>query len=81
MTEAWFSKPVRIAIGVFGDERNVSSARQALQVLDSRWPDAGAPKYREARHFCQRAVNGDDNAEHARDCFVEAARQARVLVE
>ncbi len=81
MTEGWFSKPVRIAIGVFGDEHNVSSARQALHALDSLWPDPGAPKFREARHFCLRALNGDDNAEHARGCFIEAAREARVLVE
>src|SRR5690606_3820635 len=57
MTEGWFSKPVRIAIGVFGDEHNVSSARQALHALDSLWPDPGAPKFREARHFaCARSM-------------------------
>ena len=81
MTEGWFTKPVRIAIGVFGDEHNVLSARQALRVLDDRWPDAGAPKFKEARHFCQRAVNGDALAEHAHASFIEAAREARVLVE
>ncbi|MGN6142808.1 MAG: DUF982 domain-containing protein [Mesorhizobium sp.] len=81
MSEGWFTKPVAIAVGIVGDIHNVLSARQALDALNGRWPDAGAPKFSEARRLCQRVLNGGTTSEQAREAFVAAAREARILVE
>jgi len=82
MSEGWFTKPVAIAVGIVGDIHNVMSARQALDALNGRWPDAGAPKFSEARRLCQRVLNDSSHAaEQAREAFVAAAREARILVE
>jgi len=81
MFEGWFTKPVAIAVGIIGDIHNILSARQALAALEGHWPDAGAPKFSEARRLCQRVISGGTPADSAREAFVEAAREARILVE
>lgn len=81
MSEGWFSKPVPIAVGIVGDIHTVMSASQALMALNGRWPDAGAPKSSEARRLCQRVISGGVPADKAREAFVEAAREARILVQ
>ncbi len=45
MSEGWFTTPVAIAVGIVGDIHNVLSAKQALDALNGRWPDVGAPKF------------------------------------
>lgn len=81
MSEGWFSKTVQVAVGVLGDVRHISNARQAADLLINHWPDAGTPKYRDARRDCLAVINGTAPVEAAWRSFVEAAREARVLVE
>lgn len=79
--EGWFSKPVQISVGIFGDVRNVLSARQAVDMLTNHWHGGGTPKHREARHACLRAANGEGSVDTARESFIQAAREARILIE
>ncbi len=81
MNEGWFAKPVSVAIGITGEVRNVSSARQAMIILDHHWPGEGTAKFREARHICLDVVHETKPADFAREAFADAAREARILVE
>jgi hypothetical protein len=81
MNEGWFSKPVPVSEGIAGDIRHVSSARQAIAMLNGSWREQGSSKHRAALRACQGAVNGDLSAEIARIAFVDAAEEARVLAE
>lgn len=81
MKEAWFSKPVPVAIGVFGEIQNLCNAGQAVDLLAKHWRSAGSQKHLAALRLCKQALNGDVSAEVARDAFVDAAREAHVFVE
>jgi len=80
--EGWFSAPVEVAVGITGDVRYVSSARQATQLLTANWPTPGTPGHRAAHRACLAIINGDSkDIDRARAAFEEAAREARILVE
>jgi len=79
MDNGWFDRPVPISLGIIGDVYNVSSARQAVDILDHRWPDAGTAKYRDARFTCLQVLQGLKKPEAARRAFTEAAREAGIL--
>ncbi|TJW31473.1 MAG: DUF982 domain-containing protein [Mesorhizobium sp.] len=81
MNQGWFSRPVAVSVGIAGDIRNISNAQQAVELLKGHWRDAGSAKHGSALRACRRAMTGDVPAEVARDAFVEAAREAHVLVE
>ncbi|MER9067856.1 DUF982 domain-containing protein [Mesorhizobium sp. M0902] len=81
MNQGWFAKPVAVAVGIVGDIRNISNARQAVELLTTHWRDAGSAKHGLALRTCHRAMSDDRWTEAARDAFVEAAREAHVLVE
>ena len=81
MYDAWFSKPVAVATGISGDIRNLTNAREAVDLLNNRWRDGGSDKHRSALRACQQALNGNVPADIARDAFMEAAREAHMLVE
>ncbi|CAM5376898.1 hypothetical protein ATER59S_01670 [Aquamicrobium terrae] len=81
MHEGWFAEPVAITVGIVGDIHHISSARQAAALLTQHWPDAGTPKYRAARQACLAAVHGEKPPDVARAAFIEAAREARILVD
>ncbi|MCP9232661.1 DUF982 domain-containing protein [Mesorhizobium sp. LMG 17147] len=81
MNQGWFSKPVAVAVGIVGDIRNISNARQAVELLEAHWRDAGSAKHGLALRTCRRAMSDDRWTEAARDAFIEAAREAHVLVE
>jgi hypothetical protein len=81
MDDVWFSKPISVSVGITGTVRHVSSARQAIDLLKNHWPGAGTEKHRHAQHVCLEAINGLKKPEVAREAFVEAAREARILVE
>ncbi len=81
MHEGWFAEPVAVSVGIVGDIHHISSARQAVALLTQHWPGAGTPKHRAARQACLAAVQGDKLPEAARAAFLEAAREARILVD
>ena len=81
MSEGWFTKPVSVAVGITGHARYVMSARQAPALLAEHWPAKGTPKHRDALVACRDAQHGSKSADMARARFVEAALQARVLID
>lgn len=81
MYKAWFSKPVPVSTGIAGGIRNLSNAEQAVELLTNHWRDGGSVKHQAALRACRQAMNGGISADIARDAFVEAAREARILVE
>jgi hypothetical protein len=80
MNDGWFSASVPISVGIVGDIQHVLSARQAVNLLNGNWREQGSTKHRAALRECLGAMNGDTSAGVARRAFVEAAREARVLV-
>ena len=76
-----FKEPVQIAIGIAGDIRYVMNVRQAVDALQTNWPVEGSATYRNALLMCQKALHGNNDPDLARAAFVEAAREARILVE
>ncbi|AEH87793.1 DUF982 domain-containing protein [Mesorhizobium opportunistum] len=81
MQTAWFSKPVVVSVGVTGATRNLSNTQQAIELLTTHWRDAGSLKHQSALRACRRAASGDVPSDIAREAFVEAAREAHILVE
>lgn len=81
MYEAWFSSPVAVATGISGDIKNLSNANQAIDLLTNHWRSPGSPKHLTALRACRQALNGGIPADIARDAFVDAAREAHMLVE
>jgi hypothetical protein len=81
MYEAWFSRPVPVATGISGEIKNLSNANQAVDLLTKHWRSAGSQKHLAALRACRQAVNGGIAADVARDAFVDAAREAHILVE
>ncbi|MEI9407944.1 DUF982 domain-containing protein [Mesorhizobium salmacidum] len=81
MQTAWFSKPVVVSVGVTGTTRNLSNTQQAIELLTTHWRDAGSLKHQSALRACRRATSGDVPPDVAREAFVEAAREAHILVE
>ncbi|WP_315928971.1 DUF982 domain-containing protein [Mesorhizobium sp. SP-1A] len=79
MGEGWFSKPVSVAVGVAGNVRIVESAREAIKMLSENWRSQGSEKHKAATRACQAAVRGDTAPDVARQAFVDAAEEARVL--
>ena len=81
MKEGWFSSPVPVSEGFTGDIRYVSSARQAIAMLTGNWHGQGSAKHLAALRACQGAIHGHVSPARAREAFVEAADEARVLAE
>lgn len=81
MQTAWFSKPVVVSVGVAGATRNLFNTQQAIELLTTHWRDAGSPRHQSALRACRRATSGDVSPDIARDAFIEAAREAHILVE
>ncbi|MEP9396360.1 DUF982 domain-containing protein [Mesorhizobium sp. KR2-14] len=77
----WFDKPVPVSVGLTHDVRNISNARQALDILMNHWPSAGTQQHRDARQACLEVLRGERRPEDARKAFAEAARGAGILFE
>jgi hypothetical protein len=81
MQTVWFSRPVAVSVGIAGAIRNLSHTQQAVDLLTNQWRDAGSMKHQAALRACRRAMSGDVSPDIAREAFVEAAREAHILVE
>lgn len=81
MASSWFTKPVQVSVGVTGGIRIVETPDEAVELLVNHWRQGGSQKHQVALLDCRRAKAGDIATEIARQSFVEAAREARVLVE
>lgn len=81
MYEAWFSRSVPVATGIAGRIQHLSNATQAVDLLTKHWRGAGSQKHLAALRVCRQAMNGAISADVARDAFIDAAREAHMLVE
>jgi len=79
MSEKRFIKPVRIKLDTV---HVVRSTREAVDLLLSvHWPGERGPKHHEARNISLLALDGVRSTAEARHAFVEAAREAGILLE
>ena len=73
-----FSAPIHVT---FPGVSSVSSAKEAAQLLmDVRWPKPG-PRHRDATETCLKVLDGHRSTADAESAFVEAAREAGILVD
>lgn len=52
----------------------------ALILLIDEWPDMSGPAYVEARSSCRAVLDGRATSEAAREHFLQAAHEARLLL-
>lgn len=82
MQDHRFEEPVRVALG---RSRNtvytVERVAQAADILLNRWPTTTSKKHVAARKACLGALQGLKEAHLVRKAFVEAAKEADILVE
>jgi hypothetical protein len=50
-----------------------------MALLSANWRDPGSERYRAAKRACQEAMRGDISPEIARQAFIDAATEARML--
>ncbi|MGK6317697.1 DUF982 domain-containing protein [Neorhizobium sp. DT-125] len=79
MQTPW-TKPVVIAIGEPPVETTVSTTQSASWALIEDWPAEEGPALTRALAMCVGVLEQKNKPEEARDAFVEAAREAGVLV-
>ncbi len=74
---AW-GEPVKISMLVSG-RQTVEGPFAALIFLLDEWPDLRGPEYVRARSICRAAIAGRTSSEEARETFVLAAHEAKLL--
>lgn len=74
-----FHRPVTVQTGRIDRERIVVTTRDAAEVLLRDWPLESRKRAR-AMELCLSVIRGEKPPYVARRAFVEAAREARVLI-
>ncbi|NGN45317.1 DUF982 domain-containing protein [Mesorhizobium sp. CGMCC 1.15528] len=81
-TDVRFDSPVSIALGPSKNVMvNVVSASEAAEILFTRWPARRGRRHLEARKAAMAALEGLQQPAAFRHAFVEAAREAEILIE
>jgi len=75
----WHS-PVRIRIG-YGFPETIRNPREALSYLHYRWPAVDGNHYRQAKMLCTEALENRVPADTAREAFLRACVEAKMLDE
>jgi hypothetical protein len=76
-----FNRLVVIETRRIGQLRNVGSVTEAAECLvASDWPRPHGAQHRAASRACLRALAGEISPEAARRAFMEAAREAGILI-
>lgn len=75
-----FHKPVVIQPGRIDRDRVVTTVAEAAQILIHQWPAPKCEKRQAAMQACLDVIRGDRAPGHARLAFIDAAKQARILV-
>lgn len=70
--------PVLVRIG-YGSSEKVESPSDALHYLKHRWPHERGSHYARAISLCKTATEGLVPAEMAKEAFISAAIEARIL--
>jgi hypothetical protein len=82
MKQFHFDRPVCISFGKTGKTRLVHTVWEALKCLaNDKWPNRTGPMFEMADRALRGAVHWQVTAEEARQAFVDAALEARILVE
>lgn len=80
MRRTHFHKPVIIQPGRIDRDRVVTTVAEAARILIHQWPVPTCEKRRAAMQACLDVIKGDRMPGHARLAFIDAAKQARILV-
>ncbi len=70
--------PVYVRIG-YGASESVHGPNEALTYLEDRWPAERGPHYDRAHQTCQLATIRKRPGELAREAFIAAAIEARII--
>jgi hypothetical protein len=82
MKQIRFDRPIRISFGKAGKTRLVHTVWEATRCLvNDKWPNRAGPMWEMAAGALRGAVQGQVSAEEARQAFVDAALEARILAE
>jgi hypothetical protein len=76
-----WSKFVRIQLRGVETRENIYSTRTAAECLLRSWPVVWGPEHRNARAACVAVLKEEQAPEFARQAFIEAAREAGILVD
>jgi hypothetical protein len=76
-----FHRPVTVQTGRIDRERLVLSTRDAAEVLLRDWPLPESRKRARAMELCLSVIRGERAPNIARRAFVDAAREAKVLLK
>lgn len=81
MKQIHFDQPVRISFGKIGKTRLVHTVWEASKCLaNDKWPDRSGPMFEMAAGALRGTAQGQVTAQEARQAFVDAALEARILV-
>ncbi len=70
--------PLLVRVG-YGSTEKVGSPKDALHYLHNRWPYSRGSLYSRAESLCKAAAEGRVSSEAAKDAFIAAALEARML--
>jgi hypothetical protein len=76
-----WSKFVRIQLCGVETRENIYSTRAAAECLLRNWPTDWGLQHRNARAACVAVLKEEQLAEFAREAFIEAAREADILID
>jgi hypothetical protein len=80
LPEKFFNKPVRVDLGPGARAKVIGSMRTAAECLLHSWPQDWGQQHRAAREACIAVLKGEQPPEFARLAFIEAARDAGILI-
>jgi hypothetical protein len=80
MAEQYWDRPVDIHLAGIRNARTITATRFARECLLTLWPDHYGPAYLAALKICAAAMDGTASGADARTAFIEAAREADILV-
>ena len=80
LPEKYFDRPVRVDLGGGARAKVIGSTRAAAACLLYNWPQEWGQQHRAARAACIAVLKGEQPPEFARLAFIEAAREAGILV-
>jgi len=75
-----WSKPVTFEENVRGSYRTIISTKEASRVLLTRWPTGSGRQYRRAQQICTDVLDGKKPPSEARQAFLDAAKEARIVI-
>ncbi|TCU15342.1 DUF982 domain-containing protein [Rhizobium sullae] len=76
MKRAIWDTPITVEDPATGTVRTVKTVRQAKTMLGRFWPAYHGSQYRRAERICDDALQGDCDANKARQAFIAAAVEA-----